>query len=277
MIEKWIENKRIVIATKHQKQQVIQPLFLELFKCSFISSDIDTDLLGTFSGEIERKFSPYETALEKCRIAFKDTDADFAIASEGSFGPHPTLFFVPADEEFLLFMSRDEKLIIWVRHISTETNYNQIDNPTEQELKDFLISIQFPSHKVIFKGEKKIEKGIENINILNQLVSYARQNNQTFRIETDMRAHCNPSRMKVIEETTHKLLEKINSNCPSCELPGFSVKEAVKGLPCSQCGLPTQSTLKHIKVCQHCNHQEEIFFPRGIKEEDPTYCSFCNP
>jgi hypothetical protein len=83
--------------------------------------------------------------------------------------------------------------------------------------------------------------------------------------------------MKVIEETTHKLIEKINSNCPSCELPGFSVQEVVKGLPCSQCGLPTQSTLKHIKVCKHCNHQEEIFFPRGIKQEDPTYCSFCNP
>jgi hypothetical protein len=277
MIKDWLKNKTIVVASKHEKDKVIKPLFDVKFDSTFLSCNIDTDQLGTFSGEIKRILTPYEAAIEKCRMAFNETDADFAISSEGSFGPHPTLFFVPADEELMLFMSRNEELIIWAKHISTETNYNQIDNPTEQELIDFLANIQFPSHKVIFKSEKKIKKDIENLNILNQLVSYARQNKQTFRIETDMRAHCNPSRMKVIEETTHKLIEKINSNCPSCELPGFSVQEAVKGLPCSQCGLPTQSTLKHIKVCQQCNHQEEIFFPRGIKEEDPTYCSFCNP
>jgi hypothetical protein len=275
--QKWLDNKRIVVATKHQKERVIYPLFLEFYNCTFLSIEIDTDLLGTFSGEIERTLSPYETAIEKCRMAFKTTDADFAIASEGTFGPHPSLFFVPADEEFILFMSRDEQLIIWAKHISTETNYNQIENQTDNQLSDFLEKVQFPSHKVIFKSNTRIEKGINNLNFLNQLIRECELQNVSFSIETDMRAHCNPTRMKVIEETTSKLLEKLNSFCPSCETPGFSVQEVVKGLPCAQCGLKTESTLKHIKICTSCNHKEDILYPRGIQIEDPMYCPFCNP
>ena len=275
--QKWLDNKRIVVATKHQKERVIYPLFLELYNCTFLSSKIDTDLLGTFSGEIERTLSPYETAIEKCRLAFKTTDADYAIASEGSFGPHPSLFFVSADEEFILFMSRDEQLIIWAKHISTETNYNQIDTPSTEQLTEFLEKIQFPSHKVLFKSKTKIEKGIDEINILNELIQECKHQNESFQIETDMRAHNNPTRMKVIEETTYKLLEKLNSFCPSCNTPGFSVQEIVKGLPCAQCGLKTESTLKHIKICTSCNHNEDILYPRGIKTQDPMYCAFCNP
>ncbi len=277
MIKDWLKNNKIVVASKHEKEKVIKPLFDAIYNCTFLSSEIDTDLLGTFSGEIERTLSPYETAFEKCRMAFKTTDADFAIASEGSFGPHPTLFFVPADEEFLLFISRDEKLIIWAKHISTETNFNKIENPNREELSDFLEKVQFPSHKVILKSNTRIEKGIDDLNVLNQLIQVSKLQNESFSIETDMRAHCNPTRMKVIEETTVKLLEKLNSLCPSCETPGFSVQEVIKGLPCAQCGLKTESTLKHIKICTTCNHKEDIFYPRGIQAEDPMYCPFCNP
>lgn len=277
MINDWIKNKKIVVASKHEKEKVIKPLFNSIYNCTFLSTEIDTDLLGTFSGEIERILSPYETAIEKCRMAFKTTDADFAIASEGSFGPHPSLFFVPADEEFLLFISRDEKLIIWAKHISTETNFNKIENPNREELSDFLEKVQFLSHKVILKSKARIEKGIDDLNVLYQLIQESELQNETFSIETDMRAHCNPTRMKVIEETTIKLLEKLNSFCPSCETPGFSVQEVVKGLPCAQCGLKTESTLKHIKICTTCNHKEDIFYPRRIEAEDPMYCPFCNP
>ena len=277
MNKDWLKNKTIVVATKHQKEKVIQPLFDVKFDSTFLSIEIDTDLLGTFSGEIERILTPYEAAIEKCRMAFNVTNTDFAISSEGSFGPHPTLFFVPANEELIVFMSRDEELIIWAKHISTETNYSQIDTPSTEQLTEFLEKVQFPSHKVIFKSKTKIEKGIDDINILNELIQECKHQNESFQIETDMRALNNPTRMKVIEETTYKLLEKLNSFCPSCNTPGFTVQEIVKGLPCAQCGLKTESTLKHIKICTSCNHNEDILYPRGIKTEDPMYCAFCNP
>lgn len=277
MIRDWLKNKTIVVASKHEKVRVIQPLFDVKFDSTFLSCNIDTDQLGTFSGEIERILTPYEAAIEKCRMAFNETNADFAISSEGSFGPHPTLFFIPANEELIVFMSRNKELIIWAKHISTETNYNKIENPNAEQLSDFLEKVQFPSHKVIFKSKERIEKGLDDLNSLNQLIQESELLNESFSIETDMRAHCNLTRMKVIEETTIKLLEKLNSFCPSCETPGFSVQEVVKGLPCAQCGLKTESTLKHIKVCNSCNHHEDILYPRGIKTEDPMYCSFCNP
>jgi len=277
MFKDWLKNKTITVATKHKKERVICPLFLEFYDCTFLESEIDTDLLGTFSGEIERTLSPYETAIEKCKMAFKTTDADFAIASEGSFGPHPSLFFAPANEEFMLIMSRDEKLIVWAKHISTDTNYANIENPNSNQLVEFLEKIKFPSHKIIFKNKTRIEKGVDDINVLKQFIQKSELQNESFQIETDMRAYCNPTRMKVIEETTVKLLEKLNSFCPACETPGFSVQEVVKGLPCAQCGMKTESTLKHIKVCTSCNHKEDILFPRGIQTEDPMYCPFCNP
>ncbi len=277
MIRDWLKNKTIAVASKHEKEKVIQPLFDVKFDSDFLSCNIDTDQLGTFSGEIERILTPYEAAIEKCRMAFNVTNTDFAISSEGSFGPHPTLFFIPANEELIVFMSRNEELIIWAKHISTETNYNKIENPNAEQLSDFLEKVQFPSHKVIFKSKTRIEKGIDDVNVLKQLIQGCKHQNETFQIETDMRAHCNPTRMKVIEETTIKLLEKLNSFCPSCETPGFSVQEVVKGLPCAQCGLKTESTLKHIKICNSCNHHEDILYPRGIKTEDPMYCAFCNP
>ncbi|MBJ7429162.1 MAG: hypothetical protein JHD28_09430, partial [Bacteroidia bacterium] len=86
-------NRKIVIATKHKKEQVIAPLLLEEFNINaIICEQLDTDQLGTFSGEIERNLSPIEAAKRKCYMAMELTQCDLAIASEGSFGPHPTLF-----------------------------------------------------------------------------------------------------------------------------------------------------------------------------------------
>jgi hypothetical protein len=50
------EGRRLLIATKHHKEQVIAPVFeKELAVQCFTSDEFDTDSLGTFSGEIERK------------------------------------------------------------------------------------------------------------------------------------------------------------------------------------------------------------------------------
>jgi hypothetical protein len=96
-------------------------------------------------------------------------------------------------------------------------------------------------------------------------------------VETDMRALFNPSRMQVIEETAKLLVQKLNSFCPSCQLPGFAVTAAEPGLPCSLCGTPSSAALAHLMVCNHCQHQEKVDFPHGKKTEDPQYCKVCNP
>jgi len=100
---KMFDNRKLVIATKHHKESVIATLFEnELGVKCFVPNDFDTDLLGTFSGEIERKDSAVDTVKKKCLLAMEQTNCDLGIASEGSFGPHPILFMASANEELLV-------------------------------------------------------------------------------------------------------------------------------------------------------------------------------
>lgn len=57
-------------------------------------------------------------------MAMELANCDLAVASEGSFGPHPTIYFVHADDEFLLFIDKKNDLEIIVRELSTVTNFN---------------------------------------------------------------------------------------------------------------------------------------------------------
>ena len=75
-----------------------------------------------------------------------------------------------------------------------------------------------------------------------------------------MRAMYNPTRMKVIEKATFKLVDKIKSLCPKCETPGFEIVDRKAGLRCNQCNFPTRSTLSYIYKCQKCNYKKEEEF-----------------
>lgn len=275
-------GRELVVATKHQKELVIAPILeQELGVHCFVPKDLDTDLLGTFSGEVERTDDPITTARMKCMMAMDQTHATLVIASEGSFGPHPSLFFVSADEEFLLFMDRENDLEIIVREISTETNFNKQEISSREELDAFAQLVGFPSHRLILKSlandQQDMVKGIEDWHQLYQGFDRLMANSSSVHVETDMRAFCNPTRMKVIEKAAIKLVEKIKSVCPNCSTPGFSITDHREGLPCSWCGSSTRSTLSYVYSCAKCSFAQEEKYPNGKKEEDPMYCDRCNP
>ena len=95
-------GRNLIIATMHAKEQVIAPIFeKELGVLCLIANNFNTDVLGTFSGEIERKSDPITTVIEKCKLAMTATNCDLGIASEGSFGNHPSVYFAAADDEFI--------------------------------------------------------------------------------------------------------------------------------------------------------------------------------
>lgn len=276
------QGRNLVIATKHQKEKVIAPL-MEVslgVKCVVVHS-FDTDELGTFTGEVERKDDPITTARKKCLRAMELSGCDLAIASEGSFGPHPLLFFVPADDELLIFIDKKNDLEILERELTTETNFNGQEIKTESELSDFAREAKFPTHGLIIRKAKddftEITKGITNweqlrINFRRLLEKFG-----VVYVETDMRAMYNPSRMDAIEKATQKLIEKINSCCPECKTPGFGITTVRQGLPCGECGFPTRSTLSHIYLCKKCSFTIEKMFPYEKCSEDPAQCDRCNP
>jgi len=276
------KDRKLIIATKHGKEKVIAPILEKSLGVScFVNENFDTDLLGTFTGEIERELDPIATARKKCLLAMELSNCDLGIASEGSFGPHPSMFFVNADDEFLIFIDKKNDLEIIVREVSTATNFDGKEINNEDELLEFANAINFPSHGLILRKAKSdigsIIKGFTDINHLKEAFVELFGKFKSVYAETDMRAMYNPSRMMVIEAATQKLITKINSLCPQCSRPGFGITDAKRGLECSLCASPTNSILSYIHVCQHCQYRKEEMYPHKRTTEDPMYCDYCNP
>ena len=276
------EGRKIVIATMHGKESVIAPIVENgIGVVSFVPENFDTDFFGTFSGEIERSASSIETIRAKCFAAMKTTNCDLGIASEGSFGSHPSIFFANADEEIIILIDKVNNLEIVAREISLETNFNGSIIYNYEELVDFANKVKFPSHGLILKDTEnnfsEIKKGIQNWDILKQYYNELTLKTTSIYVETDMRAMYNPTRMKVIKDTAFKLLDKLKSLCPKCSTPGYSVTSVTLGLNCSLCGSQTKSIKSHTYSCMKCDCVSEIMFPKGKKTEDPMYCDYCNP
>ena len=276
------QNRKLLIATKHGKEKVIQPLLeASLGVECFVVPELDTDQFGTFSGEIPRTAAPDEAVEIKCRYAMEKTGADFSIASEGSFGPHPQLYFVPANEEWIILIDQKNSLKWKVKKISTVTNFSSQRVNSVEALKAFAATAQFPSHALMLRNapesSQDIVKGIHDLSTLLHHFERMFAAYGSVWVETDMRAMHNPMRMQVIADATQLLIEKLNAFCPQCSTPGFEVVNAIPGLPCSICSQPTRSVKSYVYSCQRCSYQQTVLFPHQKETEDPMYCDFCNP
>jgi len=274
------EKRKILIATKHLKEKVIGPILEQQFKMSWeVALHFDTDILGTFTGEIERKQDPIGTLRKKCEGALINTDFDLVIASEGSFGPHPNHFFATANEEWLMLLDTKNELEITVRELTTNTNFNGRWIENLQELESFAKSVGFPEHRLILRNSpdefSSIHKGIGDYSNLENIYLDLKNAFGKVYAETDMRAMYNPTRMATIEIAMKKLVENMESYCPACNTPGFVIRKTEIGLPCAWCNQPTKSVKSFIKTCLRCDYEERK--PNDLKREDPAHCDYCNP
>jgi hypothetical protein len=275
-------GRKLLIATRHGKEKVMAPLLRDALgvKC-FTSDKVDSDMFGTFTGEVARIGNPVETLRNKCRHFMEKCGADLAIASEGSFGPHPHSMMLPADEEWVIFMDDHNGLEVMARTLSTATNFNGTYVDNFEDLIQFAFSVSFPTHALILRdkqeGNGEIVKGISDASSLAMFFERMKKKYDRVFVETDMRAMYNPMRMQVISEATAQLIQKIQQVCPSCSAPGYDVVNAEPGLPCEICGLPTRALLRLHYACKKCNHTSLALYPNQKKKEDPMYCDFCNP
>lgn len=276
------KNRNAVLITKHKKDEVIFPVLTQTAMNLNLLDTIDTDTFGTFTRDVDRKGTQLEAARYKALKAIEETGESLAIASEGCFGPHPTIFFAPANVELVLLIDTLNNIEIAGWEISTDTNFCHTEISDLEEAKDFAKKCGFPSHGMVVRPNDNsglLFKGITSEEILEEAVAKsitASQNGKAL-METDMRAMYNPKRMKVIEKATINLLNKIKSLCPACGWLGFEITEWINGLPCENCFFPTKGIAKHIYQCKKCNHQKEIQYPSGQKFSEPTFCDFCNP
>lgn len=281
-IDKYFRDRTLVIATRHQKEQVLQPVLEQELGVRVVVPDrFDTDVFGTFSGEIERTVSPLEAARQKCIAAHKTTGESLVLASEGSFGAHPVIGFIPANEEILLLKDFKNELEIKVKHLSTQTNFIGNEYYDWEAVLYFAVQAKFPSHGLLIRRSKDdfsdIHKGITGWDHLKNSFCHFQNKYGKAYIETDMRAMYNPTRMKVIGEAVQKLINTGHSSCPLCKAPGFDVQRVIKGLPCGQCNTPTQSPKAYVYRCEVCGHEEERSTLKKKQKEDPMFCDECNP
>lgn len=277
----FFKGRTLVIATKHGKELVIAPKATEkLGVDTLVPAGFDTDVLGTFSGEIERKQDPLCTLRKKCEMALEFTGADLCIGSEGSFGHHPSIPFIPANEEFVMLLDKKNELEIVGKKLSTDTNFEGELCTTEEELLEFAEKAGFPSHALILRDKKAsnktIFKGITEKEELLEKFQILKKQYVTAFAETDMRAMLNPTRLKVIAAATDAMLEKATSPCENCDLPDFGINDTLPGLKCGKCGLPTRSISAYIHSCPKCGFSKEVPGKEKLME-DPMYCDFCNP
>lgn len=275
-----------VIATMHRKEQAIAPrLETALGIQPQIPTNFNTDKFGTFTRDIDRPASQLATARLKAEAALKLTGEKLAIASEGSFGPHPQMPFVSCDREIVLLLDLKHNLEVVGQAISTDTNHQTQTVHSVEESLTFAQKIGFPEHGLVVLESAQgapttvMAKGITTQHHLEDAVSQALSQSPTgtAHLETDMRALYNPTRMNVIAQATDDLLQVIGQRCPNCGCPGFSEIKRYPGLPCSLCYGPTSLTLAVVYGCQRCQFQHEEKFPDGQRFADPGQCLYCNP
>ena len=275
-----------VLATMHRKEQAIAPVLEgRLGMKVVVPSGLDTDAFGTFSGEIKRPSDQLTTARLKAAAALRHTGETLAIASEGSFGPHPQIPFRSCDRELVLLLDRQHQLEIVGQILSTDTNYRSQSIHSLEEALAFVKTLNFPSHGVVVKAmgdpgaDPSMVKGITTpdglIAAVNQALAHAPDH--TARIETDMRALYNPTRMAVIAQATEQLVQVVQQTCPASGCPGFSEVQRFPGLPCGDCGTPTLLTLSVRYRCQRCQFQQSRPVPDAPLTAAPSQCPYCNP
>ena len=89
-------GRSAVLATMHGKEAAFAPVLADRLGLDLIvPGGIDTDALGTFTGEIARQGSIGETARAKAVLGLSIAGGDLALASEGAYGPHPQIPLIP--------------------------------------------------------------------------------------------------------------------------------------------------------------------------------------
>lgn len=265
----------LLLSSKHRKEALLQLLFEPYGVQLFITDGFDTDAFGTFCGSVPRAEGPKVTVKEKCLAGMAYANQQQGLASEGSFGAHPNFPFLTINEEWLVYIDLKRHLEVYGHSTTLEVCHAQLGYQEAEQLQSFLDNCSFGLQGLVIKDSKSglvIEKGIQDSTILKQLL----KNHPEWILETDLRAHMNPLRQKNIMAAGLDLIRRMQSRCPKCEHPDFSVANYSGNLLCSWCQHPTESYALLEFNCTNCNYQ--ITEKRKDKEvEDPQYCNNCNP
>ena len=305
-------GRKAALATMHGKERVIEAPMRTLLGLEIEVEDEDTDALGTFTGEIARPGTMRETAISKARLGMRRTGCPVGLASEGSYGPHPFVPFLPTGTELLVLVDDANGYIIQESLVCEKTNFDHLTATDIGMIEAFLDRVRFPGHALIVQPNQPVEergarlaayarrlmqaaafrrsiaagpaksiiyKGVQCEDALKAAFDECARLSQDEQVlvTTDMRAFANPTRMNSICLLADRLAERVACPCPACGAPGYGRVEPKRGLPCAFCGHPTDLVAFEVMGCIACECSEERPRPDGATSAPATYCAWCNP
>ena len=264
-------------ATVHHKELVVAPV-LDRVGLVVEVVPFDTDSLGTFSGEVPRP-GPAVEVLRTKAVAGAAASGRFGLASEGSFGPDPSLP-VTVDVELVGLLDASSEVLVVGRAVSpapwavTVTVQGDVDD----RIVEMLHRAGLPDQRMIVTSAER--SAVAPVKDLADLDSVRRAVHDVLRaghgatISSDLRADRSPGRRAVIHDAAVDLAERLSTVCPTCGAGGFGPESTEPGLPCSWCDSPTSATLHRVHRCPSCTHEER----RTVEgAADPAHCARCNP
>jgi hypothetical protein len=274
---------RIGLATIHAKEHAIAPAFRRVLGAEIVVASDDTDQLGTFSGEIPRPDALIETCLMKAELVFGSLDVDYALASEGSYGPIDRVPLVPAGVEIMAFIDRKRSVRLVETLATHRTNWRlflfEAGDPTVRATVE---ALGFPAFGVFVISSTDPSKPVKDLSTFEDVVAAVdreagRSEEGKAILIADMRAHRNPTRMRVLRALAWKVAKRLERLCPKCGAPGFGEIGVQRGLPCEVCGTPTHWVDFHVDGCSACGHAEARRRKDGRKTAPKLSCSSCKP
>lgn len=270
-----------MLATRHGKAAAIAPALAPLGLTVVTTDAVDTDRFGTFTGTVPRAGTMREAARAKARAGLAAMpDADFAISSEGAFGPHPTVPFATADLELVLLLGRDGAFEVVAEQVSVEARAIVRVVRSLDEARRAAADAGFPAHSVTVRDGADLQArtapramGVADAAAFEAHVRTALRNTGAAVVANDLRAHANPTRLRAIRLAADALAARLASTCPRCARPGWA-SAPLPGLPCATCGAPTSLAAADVFRCEGCAHVMPV--PRA-GTADPSRCPICNP
>ncbi|RUO23291.1 hypothetical protein CWE08_01165 [Aliidiomarina iranensis] len=264
-----------ILVTQHEKGKLIAPVLQEIGIRVVENSSWDTDQLGTFAGEVERRLTPHECALEKAKQAIKLTGLGIGLGSEGSFGGGPLPGVINWNEEILCFYQPEHERVIYARASGAFPGKSFV----LEQISDLEHVEELSNQGLhwIVKINDEILKGL-NLAMLTEALTIADQHGLLtwpIKVEPDLRAMYCPPRQQMIKKAAEDLARRLQALCPECSEPNFVVKHQEKGLPCELCSLPTQLPSHEVLHCEACEHTEKLGV--AATSADSQHCQWCNP
>ena len=267
--------QRVSFLTCHDKARLVVEALAPLGLRIDALSSYDTDHFGTFSREVPRQGSAHDTARGKAQLACSLGATRYGLGSEGSFARDPHLGWLPWDYEILCLWDAQLQYPVFAMASSGATNYAQIEISSLEQAQRFMQRARFPEHALILgrPGEPWFHKGVRDPNWLSDQLQWLLAREASVWLETDMRAHLNPLRQKVIRAAAEQLAQRLGSTCPRCQAPGFAVARSEPDLISGDRGLGTALAATQMWQCPACEYRERQVLGHLVSPGHGLRCS----